>query len=52
LAGFVDTKDGHRLAFAAYINFVPFVEMNEESTKKVGQALGEIAAAAWADLVE
>ncbi len=47
LAGFVDTKDGHRLIFAAYINFVPFAEMNEESTKKVGDALGEIAAAAY-----
>lgn len=47
LAGFVDTKDGHRLVFAAYINFVPFEEMNEESTKKVGQALGEIATAAY-----
>jgi D-alanyl-D-alanine carboxypeptidase/D-alanyl-D-alanine-endopeptidase (penicillin-binding protein 4) len=46
LAGFIDTKDGHRLVFAAYINFVPFAEMNEDSTQKVGQALGEIAAAA------
>ena len=47
LAGFIDTKDGRRLAFAAYVNFVPFAEMNEESTKTVGQALGEIAAAAY-----
>lgn len=47
LAGFIDTKDGRRLAFAAYINFVPFEQMNEEATKKVGQALGEIAAAAY-----
>jgi PBP4 family serine-type D-alanyl-D-alanine carboxypeptidase len=47
LAGFVDTKGGHRLAFAAYVNFVPFAEMNEQSTKTVGQALGEIAAAAY-----
>jgi D-alanyl-D-alanine carboxypeptidase len=47
LAGFVDTKDGQRLIFAAYINFVPFAEMNEESTRTVGQALGEIAAAAY-----
>ncbi len=47
LAGFIDTKDGHRLAFAAYINFVPFAELNEESTRKVGQALGEIASAAY-----
>jgi PBP4 family serine-type D-alanyl-D-alanine carboxypeptidase len=47
LAGFVDTKDGHRLVFSAYINFVPFAEMNDESTRTVGQALGEIAAAAY-----
>jgi len=47
LAGFIDTKDGRRLAFAAYVNFVPFAEMNEDSTKRVGQALGEIAAAAY-----
>ncbi len=50
LAGFIDTKDGQRLVFAAYINFVPFAEMNEDSTTKVGQALGEIAAAAWEGL--
>ena len=50
LAGFVDTKDGHRLVFAAYVNFVPFAEMNNESTRSVGQALGEIAAAAYEGL--
>jgi D-alanyl-D-alanine carboxypeptidase/D-alanyl-D-alanine-endopeptidase (penicillin-binding protein 4) len=47
LAGFVDTKDGRHLAFAAYINFVPLREMDEKSTKMVGQAVGEIAAAAY-----
>lgn len=47
LAGFVDTRNGPRLIFAAYVNFVPIAEMNEESTRKVGQALGEIAAAAY-----
>jgi PBP4 family serine-type D-alanyl-D-alanine carboxypeptidase len=47
LAGFVDTRDGRRLVFAAYINFVPLPEMNEESTKKVGEALGEIASAVY-----
>ncbi len=47
LAGFVDTKDGHHLAFAAYINFVPLKDMDEKSTQMVGQAVGEIAAAAY-----
>ena len=47
LAGFVDTPDGRRLTFAAYINFVPMAEMNEASTKKVGEALGEIASAVY-----
>jgi D-alanyl-D-alanine carboxypeptidase/D-alanyl-D-alanine-endopeptidase (penicillin-binding protein 4) len=47
LAGFVDTKDGRHLAFAAYINFVPLSDMDEKSTQMVGQAVGEIAAAAY-----
>jgi D-alanyl-D-alanine carboxypeptidase/D-alanyl-D-alanine-endopeptidase (penicillin-binding protein 4) len=47
LAGFVDTQDGHRLAFAAYINFVPISSFSEEELNKVGQAMGEIAAAAY-----
>jgi len=47
LAGFVETKDGRHLAFAAYINFVPLKEMDENSMKMVGQAVGEIAAAAY-----
>jgi D-alanyl-D-alanine carboxypeptidase/D-alanyl-D-alanine-endopeptidase (penicillin-binding protein 4) len=47
LAGFVDTKDGRHLVFAAYINFVPLKEMSEQNTKMVGQAVGEIAAAAY-----
>jgi PBP4 family serine-type D-alanyl-D-alanine carboxypeptidase len=47
LAGFIDTKDGHHLAFAAYINFVPVATMNEAATGMVGDALGEIAAAAY-----
>jgi D-alanyl-D-alanine carboxypeptidase/D-alanyl-D-alanine-endopeptidase (penicillin-binding protein 4) len=47
LAGFVDTKDGRHLAFSAYINFVPVVNMDEAATAMVGDALGEIAAAAY-----
>jgi D-alanyl-D-alanine carboxypeptidase/D-alanyl-D-alanine-endopeptidase (penicillin-binding protein 4) len=47
LAGFIDSKGGHRLAFAAYINFVPVDPLDEAATKSVGQALGEIAAAAY-----
>ena len=47
LAGFIDTKDGRHLAFAAYVNFVPLAVIDEESTTKIGQALGEIAAAAY-----
>jgi D-alanyl-D-alanine carboxypeptidase/D-alanyl-D-alanine-endopeptidase (penicillin-binding protein 4) len=47
LAGFVDTKDGHHLVFAAYINFVPLPEMDEKSAQMVGEAVGEIAAAAY-----
>lgn len=47
LAGFIDTKDGAHLAFAAYINFVPVAAMNESATAMAGDALGEIAAAAY-----
>jgi D-alanyl-D-alanine carboxypeptidase/D-alanyl-D-alanine-endopeptidase (penicillin-binding protein 4) len=47
LAGYIEAKDGRRFAFAAYINFVPVAVMNEAATGMVGQALGEIAAAAY-----
>lgn len=47
LAGFIDARDGRRLAFAAYINFVPVQTLDEPATRMVGQALGEIAAAAY-----
>jgi D-alanyl-D-alanine carboxypeptidase/D-alanyl-D-alanine-endopeptidase (penicillin-binding protein 4) len=47
LAGFIETKDGRHLAFAAYINFVPLPVMDESATAMVGQAVGEIAAAAY-----
>ncbi len=46
LAGYIDTKDGHRLVFAAYINWVPVNDFTT-GTKMVGEAVGEIAAAAY-----
>jgi N-acyl-D-amino-acid deacylase len=48
LAGFVDTVSGERLAFAAYANNVPVSMDDPEAAQKVvGEALGEIAAAAY-----
>ena len=47
LAGYIEAKDGRRLAFAAYINFVPVRTLNESATAMAGEALGEIAAAAY-----
>ncbi len=48
LAGYMTTKDGKRLVFAIYANRVP-VSMDDPdaTTKIVGQAVGEIAAAAY-----
>ncbi len=48
LAGYVDTTNGDRLAFAAYVNNVPVTMDDREATQKiVGEALGEVAAAAY-----
>jgi len=48
LAGYVDTASGDRLAFAAYANNVAVGMEDREATQKiVGEALGEIAAAAY-----
>jgi len=47
LAGYVITKDGKKLAFAAYVNHVS-LSLDADSAQEVaGQALGEIAAAAY-----
>jgi D-alanyl-D-alanine carboxypeptidase/D-alanyl-D-alanine-endopeptidase (penicillin-binding protein 4) len=47
LAGYLTTKKGEHLAFAIYINNVS-VSTERDATKKiVGQAVGEIAAAAY-----
>ena len=51
LVGYVITKDNKRLAFAAYVNHVTLPPDTEMAQTVAGQALGEIAAAAYdADL--
>jgi PBP4 family serine-type D-alanyl-D-alanine carboxypeptidase len=45
IAGYIDRQDGRRLAFAAYINMVDGDP--DTIAHRVGDALGEIAAAAW-----
>jgi D-alanyl-D-alanine carboxypeptidase len=46
LAGYLTTVDGRKLAFAIYANNVP-LEDGSRITPVVGEALGEIAAAAY-----
>jgi PBP4 family serine-type D-alanyl-D-alanine carboxypeptidase len=47
LAGYVQTKSGKTLAFAAYVNHTALENEPEISQKVAGQALGEIAASAY-----
>ena len=47
LVGYVITKDGKKLAFAAYVNHVSLAPDPEAAQQVAGQALGEIAAAAY-----
>jgi len=47
LAGYVITKDGKKLAFATYVNHVSLAPDPEAAQEVAGQALGEIAAAAY-----
>ncbi|MFY9905106.1 MAG: D-alanyl-D-alanine carboxypeptidase/D-alanyl-D-alanine-endopeptidase [Terriglobales bacterium] len=48
LAGYIQTASGQQLAFAAYINMVSVPLDDPEATQKIaGEALGEIAAAAF-----
>jgi N-acyl-D-amino-acid deacylase len=47
LVGYVITKDGKKLVFAAYVNHVTLPPDMEEAQAVAGQALGEIAAAAY-----
>jgi len=51
LAGYVITKDGKETRFAAYVNHVSLAPDTDAAQQVAGQALGEIAAAAYdADL--
>ncbi|HKV24439.1 MAG TPA: D-alanyl-D-alanine carboxypeptidase/D-alanyl-D-alanine-endopeptidase [Candidatus Acidoferrum sp.] len=47
LAGFVITASGQKLAFAAYVNHVSLPTEGDAAQTIAGQALGEIAAAAY-----
>jgi N-acyl-D-amino-acid deacylase len=47
LAGYVITKDGKKLAFASYVNHVSLSLDPDAAQEVAGQALGEIAAAAY-----
>ena len=47
LAGYMTTADGRHLAFAIYVNNVAVAPDRDAVTSVVGQALGEIAAAAY-----
>ncbi len=47
LGGYVMTKSGKTLAFAAYVNHTSMTNEPEIAQKIAGQALGEIAAAAY-----
>ena len=47
LAGYMTTTKGQRLAFAIYVNNVSVSLAPDETTRVVGQALGEIAALAY-----
>lgn len=47
LAGYITTADGRHLAFAVYVNNVSVSTDPDAITQVVGQALGEIAAAAY-----
>jgi PBP4 family serine-type D-alanyl-D-alanine carboxypeptidase len=47
LAGYVDTKDGRRLAFAVYLNHVPVSKDPDAVRAVAGEAVGEIAGAAY-----
>lgn len=47
LAGYVETKSGKILVFAVYVNHTALPDERESSQQIAGQALGEIAAAAY-----
>jgi PBP4 family serine-type D-alanyl-D-alanine carboxypeptidase len=47
LAGYISTSDGRRLAFAIYVNNVAVPAEPDAITRIIGQAMGEVAAAAY-----
>ena len=47
LAGYIITKSGRKLAFAAYVNHVSLPPDPDSAQNVAGQALGEIAASAY-----
>jgi D-alanyl-D-alanine carboxypeptidase/D-alanyl-D-alanine-endopeptidase (penicillin-binding protein 4) len=47
LAGYMTTRDGQHLAFAIYVNNVSVTADSAEVKRIAGQAVGEIAAAAY-----
>jgi len=47
LAGYVETKSGKTLVFAAYVNHTALPDERESAQQVAGQALGEIAGAAY-----
>jgi PBP4 family serine-type D-alanyl-D-alanine carboxypeptidase len=49
LAGYITTKKGEHLVFAAYVNHAALPADPESAQQIAGQALGEIAAAAYDD---
>lgn len=52
LSGYIDTVSGERLAFAAYVNNVSLPPDSDSADRIAGQALGEIAAAAYSAPIE
>jgi PBP4 family serine-type D-alanyl-D-alanine carboxypeptidase len=47
LAGYIAAENGDQLIFAAYINMAEIADDSDEAKKSVGEALGEIASAAY-----
>lgn len=52
LAGYVITKTGEKLAFALYLNHVSLPDDPDAAQRVGGQALGEIAAAAYDSILQ
>ncbi|MEP7383636.1 MAG: hypothetical protein ABI910_18265, partial [Gemmatimonadota bacterium] len=46
-AGYMTTASGKKMIVVVYVNNVAVSTAPDETTRVVGQALGEVAAAAW-----